>query len=302
MGPTRADAAPRRIAFLGFGLIGGSIALALRERGCTSTLVAWTPEGRGPSAGLAAGSLDEAAASPADAIRDADLIVLASTVQWVLQALRDLAGPLRTSIAAGATITDVASTKSRIVEAGDAGSLAFVGGHPMAGRETSGFEAATADLFIGRPWVMAPARGGREADVARVEWLARAVGATPVRMAPGDHDRIVAAISHVPLVVAAALVEAVAGTSADDAPDGSRGWIEARTLAASGWAGMTRLASGDPDMGAGILATNAAEVVGRLRDLQRVLDSWIDDLERRPGDGNHLRDRLAAARARLEEP
>jgi prephenate dehydrogenase len=297
MDPTRPDAAPRRIAFLGFGLIGGSIALALRQRGCASAIVAWTPDGVDPAAGLAAGALDAASASPAEAIRDADLIVLASPVQGVLRTLVDLAGPLRPSIAPGATITDVASTKVRIAEAANAGELPFVGGHPMAGRETSGFAAATADLFIGRPWVITPTAGATAADAASVAWLATAVGASPVRMTPADHDRAVAAISHLPLVVAAALVEAVAGANANDAA----GWTDARTLAASGWAGMTRLASGDPDMGAGILETNAAEVANRLRDLRRVLDGWIDDLERRPADRDHLRDRLAAARARLED-
>jgi prephenate dehydrogenase len=296
--PEAAAPVPARIAFLGLGLIGGSIARALRERAIAATLVAWTPDVRGPRAALADGVLDAVAASPREAIREADLVVLASPPGAVLQSLSDLAGPLRTAIRTGATITDVASTKAAIVERASAARLPFVGGHPMAGRETSGFEAATADLFVNRPWVMVPGAAASAIDVACVEWLATTVGARAVRMSAADHDRAVAAISHLPLVLAAALVEAVAGPGngrpADD-------WSLARALAATGWTDMTRLARGDAAMGAGILATNAAEVASRLRDLRRVLDTWIDDLEQGSAPDDRLMARLVAARARLED-
>jgi prephenate dehydrogenase len=198
-------------------------------------------------------------------------------------------GPL----AHGATVTDVASTKASIVARASALRLPFVGGHPMAGRESSGAGASTADLFIDRQWVVVPAEQAGERDIARVESLARAVGARPIRMQPDEHDRAVAAISHLPLVVAAALVEAVAGGS---------GWGTAQGLAATGWADMTRLAGGDAEMGAGILATNADAVAERLRDLRRVLDQWVAQLEGgdRATDAAALRRRLAAARALLE--
>ena len=293
-----AELLPARIAFLGLGLIGGSIAKALHAREIRTTLVAWTPEARGPRAALADGVLDAVSASPADAIREADLIVLASPPGGVLWHLSDLAGPLRTAIRSGATITDVASTKALIVENASAYELPFVGGHPMAGRETSGFEAAAADLFLDRPWVVVPAASASAIDVSRVEWLATTVGARPLRMTAADHDRAVAAISHLPLVVAAALVEAVAGAGNDRSGED---WPIARALAATGWADMTRLARGDDAMGAGILATNAAEVAARLRDLRRVLDSWIDDLDQGLAPDDRVRARLAAARARLEE-
>ena len=297
-------AAPSRIAFLGLGLIGGSIAKALRGRGVASRLIAWTPDGHDPRSALQAGVIDEAAASPAEAIRDAELVILAGPAGAVLETLADLAaargaaGPATTGLA-GATITDVASTKSRIVSAASAAGLPFVGGHPMAGREGSGFDAATAELFVGRPWVVVPAAGASPADIGRVAWLAGAVGARPIQLRPDDHDRAVAAISHLPLVVAAALVEAVAGPSGSAAPSG---WPEARDLAATGWTDMTRLARGDAVMGAGILATNSAEIAARLRELRLVIDSWIGDLERQGGpDEAGLRARLSAARARLEE-
>ena len=283
---------PRRIAFLGFGLIGGSIAKALRRGGRSVDLTAWTPSGIGPAAGARLGVLDRAAATPETAIDGAELIVLAGPPLAVLANLADLAGPWHAQLAPDATITDVASTKGDIVAAASAFGLSFVGGHPMAGREASGIDASVPDLFVDRPWVVAPASGAGEWDVARVEALAGALGARSVRMAPDAHDHAVAAISHLPLVVAAALVESV--TSGPD-------WATERGLAATGWADMTRLARGGPEMGADILATNAAAVAGRLRELRRALDAWIEALEvgtDRP-DATQLRERLANARDAL---
>jgi prephenate dehydrogenase len=116
-------------------------------------------------------------------------------------------------------------------------------------------------------------------------------------MGAADHDAAVAAISHLPLVLSAALVEAVAGR-----PDRPRvDWAQAAQLAAGGWEGMTRLARGDVDMGTGIATTNAPAIARRLRDLRAVIDEWLADLERPDGpDRAGVRDRLTAARSMLE--
>jgi prephenate dehydrogenase len=298
--PARAAAAarlPGRIAFLGFGLIGGSIALALREAGSPARLVAWTPGGAGPADGLARGILDEAAASAAGAIDGAGLVVLAGPPLAVVEILGDLAGPLRTHLGDDATVTDVASTKAQITTTASAHELRFVGGHPMAGRESSGVPAATSDLFIGRPWVIVPNQLARPIDVDRVDALATAVGARPTAMAADEHDAAVAAISHLPLVLAAALVQSVAGS-----PEGASTWPAAGELAATGWRDMTRLALGDPEMGAGILATNAAAVAERLRALGSAIDRWLELLDTGGSgvDAGEIRDRLEAARRALE--
>jgi prephenate dehydrogenase len=282
---------PARVAFLGFGLIAGSIARALRDADVAVHLSAWTPGGRGPAEGRRLGLLDRAASSPDEAVDGADLLVLAGPPLAVLDEIAELRELLASLAAGGATITDVASTKGRIVEAANQAALPFVGGHPMAGRELTGVEASRADLFVDRPWIVVPGDRAGEQDIARVEGLARAVRARPVRMAAAEHDRAVAAISHLPLVLAATLVEAVA-SGAD--------WPIARTLAATGWADMTRLAKGDPDMGAGILATNAESVSERLRDLRRAIDGWIDALDGGEPDARVLRDRLAAARKAID--
>lgn len=285
-----------RIAFLGLGLIGGSVARAVRrDVDAAATLVAWTPTGVGPRTALAEGVLDRVSSDPADAIEGADLIVIAGPATAAIELVERLGGPLRSALAADATVTDVASTKRAIVARADAAGLPFVGGHPMAGRETAGFDAGDATLFVGRPWIVVPGAHARPADVTRVEWLATACGATPVRMDAGTHDAAVASISHLPLALSAALVEAVVGQPG--APDRS-GWATAAPLAASGWAGMTRLARGDPSMGAAMLATNADETAAALRALRAAVDAWLDLLEGAAGE-DAVRDRLAAARDRL---
>jgi prephenate dehydrogenase len=181
------------------------------------------------------------------------------------------------------------------VERATAHGLRFVGGHPMAGRETSGYSASTADLFVDRPWVIVPTDDA--AALERVEWLAAAAGAAPRRMTAADHDAAVAAVSHLPLVVAAALVEAVAGDASGSRPD----WPTAAGLAATGWRDMTRLARGDVTMGAGIAATNSAQVAARVRDLIAVLEGWAGDLEQAPAvDVDAIAQRLRVARDRLE--
>lgn len=288
-----------RVALLGFGLIGGSIACALRRDAGDWTLAGWSPSGGGPRVAKADGTLDEASASPADAVRGADLVVLAGPPLACLALIDELAGGLGDALGPDAVVTDVASTKGTIGRRADAAGLRFVGGHPMAGREVTGYGAATADLFEGRPWVLVPGDRAGPDDRGRVEALVRACGARAVLMSAEEHDAAVAAISHLPLVVASALVEAMAGpTAGSRRPD----WPAAASLAASGWEGMTRLARGDVEMGAGIVTTNGPAIARRLRDFRTVLDSWLEDLEREGGpDATAVAARLAAARRHLEE-
>ena len=293
-----AELLPARIAFLGLGLIGGSIASALRAAGARSRLVAWTPSGRGPADGLRLGLIDEAAPSAEAAIREAGLVVLAGPPLAVLEHLDAIAGSLGATLGGDAIVTDVASTKESIVGRAASSGLRFVGGHPMAGREASGIGAADAELFVGRPWVVVAGSHASAEDVATVAALAAATGARPVHLSAAEHDVGVAAISHLPLVAAAALVEAVAGETA-----AGPAWATGRRLAAGGWADMTRLARGDPGMGAGILTTNAGNVALELRAFRAAIDAWIDALEAPSGpDAPALAERLAAARGLLETP
>ncbi len=226
-------------------------------------------------------------------MQGATLVVLAAPPEDCLRLLRDLGGPLRDALDPDAVITDVASTKGSIVALARELGLRFVGGHPMAGRESSGFGAADPALFRDRPWVVI--RSPDAAAIARVDDLATACGARIVRLGADEHDQVAAAISHLPLVLSAALVEAVAGTPTAPRPD----WTLASTLAAGGWESMTRLARGDVEMGTGIAVTNAPAIAARLRDLRAVIDAWLERLD--DADGNAIRDHLAGARATLTE-
>jgi prephenate dehydrogenase len=288
-----------RITLLGMGLIGGSIARALRANdapvgGGDWSIAAWTPSGAGPIAALDADVVDVVAADLGAAIADSEMIVLAAPPLASLGLLDELGGSLRDVIAPGAIITDVASTKGAIVARAATLQLPFVGGHPMAGREISGFDASRPDLFVDRPWVLVPADSSPADGVARVGGLARMCRARPVVMTAAAHDNAVAAISHLPLVIAAALVESVVGRGSD--PDRAD-WPAAASLAAGGWASMTRLARGDAEMSAGIAATNSVAIAERLRELRFVLDGWLTDLE--APDPDWLRERFVAARVRL---
>ena len=288
-----------RVAFLGFGLIAGSVARALRSAGGRGwELAAWSPTGGGAARARVEGVLDRVATSAPGALEGAELVVLAAPASACLDLLNSLAGPWAGSLAPGAIVTDVASTKGQLVARADEQGMRFVGGHPMAGRDASGYGAATADLFAGRPWILVPGAHADPGDVSVVASLAAACGARPVVMGADAHDTAVAAISHLPLILAAALVEAVAGS-----PDGPPrpDWPEVRDLAASGWRDMTRLAHGDPVMGAAIASTNAPAIAARLRDLRAVIDAWLTVLEQ-PGrpDEAAMETRLRGIRARLE--
>src|SRR4051795_13658774 len=173
-----------RVGFLGFGLIGGSVARALRSAEPSSQweLVGWSPSGDGPRRAAADGVLDHASSRPADAVAGADLVMLAGPATACLRLLDDLAGPLGDALGADTVITDVASTKAALVRRADAAGLRYVGGHPMAGRETAGYETSTAELFVGRPWVLVPGAGATSGDVDRIASLADACGARVVTM------------------------------------------------------------------------------------------------------------------------
>ncbi|HYC07385.1 MAG TPA: prephenate dehydrogenase/arogenate dehydrogenase family protein [Candidatus Binatia bacterium] len=283
-----------RIALLGLGLIGGSIARALAERSEDGSnadgwhVVAWTPDGRAPATALAVGAIEATAESVGEAVHGADLVVLAAPPLACLDLLEVIASD-RSRLHGSALVTDVASTKGAIVErAADLG-LPFVGGHPMAGVTERGFGAADGGLFAGHPWVVTTGPSSPEGGEDRVAALARACGAIPVPMSAADHDRIVAGISHLPLVVAAAIVETVVD---DD-------WSAARDLAAGGWASATRLARGDVAMATGIAVTNREALIARLAELEGRLESWRHAIEE--ADADALAARFEDARRLLED-
>jgi prephenate dehydrogenase len=241
-----------RIAIIGLGLIGGSIGLALREAGPKDIQVVGTARSRETvQRAKRHGAIDEIAHTPEEAVRGAKLVIVASPIMTFPLIFDEIAPHL----AEGAIVTDVASTKSQVMRWAREklpATAHFVGGHPMAGKETTGIEEAEADLFQGKPWVITPSVYATEQAIATVVALAPSVGATPMFMDADEHDSYVAAISHLPLTMAAALFS-VALTSA--------AWPELAGLASSGFRDTTRLASGSPEMAHDIVMTNRENVL-----------------------------------------
>jgi prephenate dehydrogenase len=252
----------RRAAILGLGLMGGSLALALRAHGAAESVAGCDALAGRAERARERGAIDVTTASPAEAVREADLVVLAVPVG----ATCDLLAAIAPALAPHALVTDLGSTKRAVCAWAEAllpDPGRFVGGHPMAGREQSGIEAAVADLFAGAIWCLTPAATTDPAALGRAEALARALGARPLVLDPDRHDTLVAAISHLPMVAAAALVETVAADPA---------WPEAAPLAAGGFRDTTRVASGSPAMARDICLTNGPAILAWLDAYQEALN------------------------------
>ncbi|MEZ4216834.1 MAG: prephenate dehydrogenase [Myxococcota bacterium] len=283
--------APRfaRLAVLGLGLLGGSVALAARARGVAAHAVGMARRAAPLEAALAAGVVDEAG-GPADLprlLRGADLVVLGTPVAAMARVLEEAAPHL----APGAIVTDVGSVKAQPVATLPAllpAGVHFVGSHPMAGSHRVGVEHARADLFEGRTVVVTPVASTDAGAAAKVEALWRALGARVVRRTPDAHDAEVAWTSHLPHVTAYAYALALGA-----APRG------AGELAATGFADFTRIAHSNPELWADILATNGKSLAGPI---QRVADA-LGELARavESGDAEALERLLAAARETLAE-
>ena len=239
----------RSAVVVGTGLIGTSIALALRERGVRVWLADRDPASARLAADIGAGTV--AGTDFADLTERADLAVLAVPPAAA-------AAVLATAQAAGAArwYTDVASVKGAVLaQAAALGCdlASFVPGHPLSGRERSGPAAARADLFLGRPWVICPGPGTAPEAIAAAAALVRCCQAQEVRLTAAEHDRYVALVSHAPHVVAAAMAARLA-----DAAE------PALMLSGQGIRDVTRIAAGDSRMWAQILAANAVPVADVL--------------------------------------
>lgn len=266
----------RSAVVVGTGLIGTSIALALRGRGLVPHLIDADPAAARLAEDLGAGVVGAPRAP-------VDLAVIAVPPRHVAAVLRQqqLQGLAH-------DFTDVASVKERTQQ--EAAALGcdltrFVGGHPMAGREQSGPLAARAELFRDRPWVLTPGGDAHGRAVGRATRLAELCGARPVVMDPRRHDRAVALVSHAPHVVASALAARLL-----------RGDASELGLSGQGVRDATRIAAGDPELWTDILSANAAAVVDVLTDFAGELNTVAQALrdladgppEARPAARGHL--------------
>jgi prephenate dehydrogenase len=277
----------RRLAILGVGLLGGSVAKAARSLGLAREIVGIGRDLARLEPALADGSLDHATTDIADGVREADFVVLAAPVLVNERLLPEL----WTRAAPGAVITDVGSTKSGIVAAAErlaeARPLAFVGSHPMAGSERAGYAVARGDLFQGASVIVTPTATTDDRAVKRVTNLWEAMGARVATLDPETHDRVVAAVSHLPHLVAFALVDAVRAFEPG-----------AMALAARGFKDTTRIAAAEPAVWREIFLSNR----DALRRSTEAFRAALDAIERLvlDGDGDRLEAVLASIKRERE--
>lgn len=267
----------RRITIIGLGLIGGSIGLRLKQAGLAGLEVVGQDSSR--SAERTAekiGAIDRAEHDPKRAVQGASLVIIAAPII----ALREIFKDIAPHVTEGAVVTDTASTKGEVLRWAAAmlpGSVNFVGGHPMAGKETQGIDHADAALFEGRAYCVCPTVSSSQNAIRSVMGLAEVLGAEPMFIDADEHDVYAAAISHLPLITATALFSLMRQ---------SPSWDDLGQLASSGFTDITRLASGEPAMSHAIWSTNReplihwidrlTEELNKLRDMLK--DSQDEDL------------------------
>ena len=250
-----------KVAIVGLGLIGGSVALAAREIWPTS-LVIGVDNKTVLERAMVRHAIDVAADDPV-VMADADLVILAAPVCDNL----DLLGDLGEHVRGTAVITDVSSTKREIVDAarGLPRRLTFIGGHPLGGAPRGGIDHARPDLFRDRPWVLTPTGNDSGKSLERLQQFVSALGAVTHIMTAAEHDRVIAFLSHLPQLTASALMHVV----------GEGIGKEGLALSGRGLSDTTRLASSPPGIWRDIGVTNADEIgpaidvlIGQLQELR----------------------------------
>ncbi len=276
------------ISIIGLGLMGASLAMALRKRGYAGRIVAYARKEETRREALARGIVDAAFDDPDAAVKEASLVVLCAPIRSCVELAVDIGPVLRP----GTLVTDVGSTKGWIGRqmAGILPRGVFVGSHPIAGSEKQGLQAASADLYENALTVIASHLDVPEEALERVAALWKSTGARICHMEPEDHDRLLARTSHLPHVAAAALAKAIGRDSAE----------QVGAFCGTGFYDSTRVASGSTEMWNDILMTNAPSVAEELRAFKMEVERVYDDLQAgRFGDVAKFLERAREARAEL---
>lgn len=251
----------RSVAIVGTGLIGGSVGLALRARGDAPEISGYDTAAGALEQAVERGAITTPARSLTEAVEQADLVVVAVPVDQIAAVCAEIRAVLRPD----AVVTDVASTKAGVVEAGEEQlGGRFVGGHPMAGSERHGIEAAARELFDGAWWILTPTGSTLPQAYTKVAAMAAEVGATAVALDPRTHDTLVARLSHLPQLAASALVD-IAASAGDEAA--------LLQLAGGGFRDTTRIAASDPDLWVAIVRANQVAILDSLEGLSGRLES-----------------------------
>ncbi len=264
-----------RLCVIGVGLIGGSLARALRARGVVEEIVGCGRHTANLERAVELGVIDRYDTDPASAVKDADMVVVAVPLGNMATVFAAIAGHL----ADGAIVTDAGSAKQSVIDDAQAafGGMPawFVPGHPIAGTENSGVAASFAELFQGRRVILTPVDITGTDAIDRVTWMWRQAGADVVCMEPRHHDEVLAATSHLPHVLAYALVDRLARMGERD---------EIFEYAAGGFRDFTRIASSDPGMWRDICLCNAEALDQVLQAYREELAELHEALQQRDGE------------------
>jgi prephenate dehydrogenase len=263
---SRPDAEPPgeavRVGLLGLGLIGGSVGLAAKER-LGAHVVGFDPDPEVRVRAAALGAVDHAVESVGDLVRS-DVVVVAAPVQVLAERIAEACAAVPEAV-----VTDVGSTKRALVEAAPKDSN-YIGGHPLAGAEVAGVEHARANLFENATWYLTPREDSEGILLERLHRFVTGIGAVPTVIGHGEHDRLMAAFSHVPHVVANALVAQAARALGD----------EAIPVVGPSFRDATRVAGANPPLWAGIYEANRAAILTGLDDTIDLLREARDLLAR----------------------
>ena len=274
----------RSIAIFGPGLLGGSLAMAVRRAWPKTELRVWARSIDKLEDAQQRGLADMASTEPADVAAGASLIILATPIGY----MPGLAQAIAPACSEGTLVTDVGSVKGSVVAALEPLFLdspaTFIGSHPMAGSERTGIEAAREDLFDGARCLITPTANTSPETEQRVTAFWHAMGCSTETFSPAEHDRKVARISHLPHLTASALT--LSALSADPAT---------MSCVANGFRDSTRIAAGDPEMWTGILTDNRTEVIAALEDLGANVTRMVEIL--RNSNEEALRRFLSEAKA-----
>jgi prephenate dehydrogenase len=269
----------RQMTIVGVGLIGGSLGMVCKQQGLVGTVVGAGRQVEPLKQAVALKALDRYSTDLAEAAAGSDLLVLATPVSAFEAALKTCAPQL----APGAVVTDVGSVKGPLVarmEALAPTGASVVGAHPIAGKEKSGVEAATVELFRGALCVLTPTPQTDHLALAKVRRLWEAAGAQVCEMDPDLHDRVLGAISHLPHVVAFALVKAITTIHETHQPG-----LNLQAFSGGGYKDTTRIAASSPEMWRDICLWNRENLVGQIELYQTCLEELKGLVKAGDGDG-----------------
>jgi len=259
----------KKIAIIGLGLIGGSIAKALKDRLNITCITAVDNNESSIRQAIEEGYIQEGSTELNDSVYNSDIIFLCTPVKYTLEYLSLLYGNVKENC----ILTDTASTKKEIISYINSldNPPCFVGGHPMAGTEKAGFASSFSHLFENAYYILSPSKNSSKEAFELLTEIIKGIGAIPIKLDANEHDIITATISHVPHVIASALVNLVRQS---DSPE-----RKMQVLAAGGFKDITRIASSNPQIWESIILSNRQEVKETLNKLVKTISTFIEYID-----------------------